>query len=358
MEAGSAEEAEAMVVEALDAMEHKRWRWQQNSADEEAERLYIQNELWWQLRDLVLPPPRKGAEGKRKRFHLFLSYHNAGVKELIAEMNSYLKIGGKRSRGKIKFTTSIDQLEQCECMLLYLNEDTWSSGLESERLGVDVATAMQQCVPVLLAHEMPDPNDVLADANARRASTVLNPRQMMALSSQPSTGMLDQILRKPCEFYTFFDLTPDALLQSGIYDVVAVALKGGAWRQTSRAMMVEKLANFRLHSTQPTQRQLKMLQAHIGEVQYSVPEPAQLPPPEMAARAPLAPAPAPSAGPSDIALAIDSVSTGKGDALATSTDTFGSPMRDLSDRVGKGLMGFLTPASDEGTKEGDDGLAA
>ena len=54
-----------------------------------------------------------------------------------------------------------------------------------------------------------------------------------------------QASRHACEFSCFFSCpegaTPQHLLQCGIYSEIAVALKGGAWRETSMVLLVKAL---------------------------------------------------------------------------------------------------------------------
>jgi hypothetical protein len=58
-------------------------------------------------------------------------------------------------------------------------------------------------------------------------------------------GLGGQADRHACEFNCFFSCpagsTPPHLLQRGVYSQVAVALKGGAWRDTSMALLIKAL---------------------------------------------------------------------------------------------------------------------
>ena len=233
---------------------------------DDAERLYIESEVWWQHREQVVVAPRKGSRLVRARYHLFISPNNAGAKAFIREINEVLAQQKGRSRGVVKFTTNVEELEHCESMLLYLNDVTWTSGSISQKLGVHLATAMKSCVPVILAHEMPDPTDDVTSLKARRASAVTK-AQPSALGMMPNAtfGTLDQFNRKPCDFFNFFNSTPDALLQCGIYHTVAVTLKGGPWRPTACALFIEKIASCKPYTTQPTTRQIKLLEAYIED---------------------------------------------------------------------------------------------
>ena len=57
-------------------------------------------------------------------------------------------------------------------------------------------------------------------------------------------GVGGQEARNGVAFASFFasDVTPVALLKAGIYSTIAVALKGGTWRQASLVMMAQTLA--------------------------------------------------------------------------------------------------------------------
>ncbi len=54
-------------------------------------------------------------------------------------MNEEYLAKSRKPRGRITFTSDPEDMAQCEAMLVYLNDDTWTSGVESERLGVQVA---------------------------------------------------------------------------------------------------------------------------------------------------------------------------------------------------------------------------
>jgi hypothetical protein len=118
---------------------------------------------------------------------------------------------------KIKTTTDINDLPACGHMLVYLTGDTWTGGARSDDFAKEVKEAMDGKVQLLLAHEMP---------------------------GMPGDG---QEARRGVEFSTFFacpnGATPADLLQAGIYAQIAVALKGGAWREASMVMMAEAIGN-------------------------------------------------------------------------------------------------------------------
>lgn len=86
----------------------------------------------------------------------------------------------------------------------------------SRSLAVEVLTAMHLGIRLMLVHEAPG---VCKD---------------------------DAVERAAVEFGTFFETTPELLLRKGVYDQIAIALKGGAWRETSLALVVRAV-----HSNPP-----------------------------------------------------------------------------------------------------------
>ena len=124
---------------------------------------------------------------------------------------SYLGEGTKAQSAKLfaggpplHVTRNSKQLGSCEHMLLYLHEQTWTSGANTRALVQEVKQAMDLGVHILLVHEMPGVN-----SNERHA----------------------------VDFGAFFackdGATPEALLSAGLYHEIAVGLKGGAWRRAS-----------------------------------------------------------------------------------------------------------------------------
>ena len=107
-------------------------------------------------------------------------------------------------------TRELASLDRCEAMLCYLNALTWASGGVSEAFAAEIASAMSRGVPLLLVHEMPGEG---------------------------------QEARNGVPFGTFFasDATPVPLIKAGIYATIAVALKGGAWREASQVLMTQAL---------------------------------------------------------------------------------------------------------------------
>ena len=164
-------------------------------------RTFVQGELS-QLRPCWHEHPRYDC-----RYHAFCSPHNSGASALLGEVS-------KTFARVIKVTTESDSLEACESMIVYLNAQTWTSGATSAAFAADVERAMTLGVHLLLAHEM--------------------------------IGVDGQEARAGCDFHTFFSCargsTPQNLLRKGIYNKIAVPLKGGAWREASMVMMGQALA--------------------------------------------------------------------------------------------------------------------
>ena len=146
---------------------------------------------------LTLPSPRNG-----RQYHVYCSKSNPGAAALMEEV-------AKAQAIEIKSTSS-GGVEECEQMLVYLTAETWTGGERSVRLAAEVKDAMSRGVPLLLAHEMPG---------------------------------VGQEGRHPAEFGAFFKshTTPAELVRAGIYHKVATALKGGAWRAVSTAMVAQAL---------------------------------------------------------------------------------------------------------------------
>ena len=116
-----------------------------------------------------------------------------------------------RANSEVTISNQPRQLCECEAMLVYLNQLTWSSDKASVELGRQIARALAEGIPLLLAHEMP--------------------------------GLSEDDGRHGCEFALFFKpgQTPQALLDAGIYHTVAVPLKHGDYRSMSVALLTRKL---------------------------------------------------------------------------------------------------------------------
>ena len=140
---------------------------------------------------VVLPP----ASSRGYKYHLYVSPRNAGALEFMRDVSAWLgkrqeagegeahrKGGhdlsaklGLRGHGRgpsavgratgstradnaqsgVQFTDNIDELDECEAMLCYLNAQTWTSGAKSVAFSQEIAEAMRRGIAVTLAHEMP-----------------------------------------------------------------------------------------------------------------------------------------------------------------------------------------------------------
>lgn len=187
---------------------------------------YVQGELVGQA--TTLQAPRRG-----RRFHCYVSPHNRGGRELMIELsqandwsvseepidplNQPTAKRGTAAASRLALTQEFAQLRDCDFMLVYLTARTWTSGRVSASFGEEVIEAMDSGVQLLLAHEMP--------------------------------GVGGQEARDGVEFGTFFSCdegaTPDQLLRAGIYEQIAVALKGGAWREASTVMLARTIAAYK-----------------------------------------------------------------------------------------------------------------
>jgi hypothetical protein len=158
-----------------------------------------------ELANKKLPPLRSPSHASG--YHVYCSPGNAGAVELIEEVATKFAM-------QPRVTRSIDDIGICDYMLVYLTALTWTSGEVSAAFGEEVKRAMNAGVKILLAHEM--------------------------------TGCGGQEARHGCEFSQFFacqdGATPGHLLRVGIYNTIAVALKGGEWRNTSMVLLMEALA--------------------------------------------------------------------------------------------------------------------
>ena len=141
-------------------------------------------------------------------FHCYCSPHNPGAFELMKELNEEMP--------ELDVQVTRDTTEgrpHAGCFVVYLTGQTWTGGARSAAFAEEVSAAMEAKMPLLLAHEM------------------------------PGGGGQDE--RHGVEFGTFFSCddgaTPTELLKAGIYNMIAVPLKGGKWREASMVMLAEGL---------------------------------------------------------------------------------------------------------------------
>ena len=159
---------------------------------------YVQSDIT--RKAYILPAPRRG-----RRFHLYCSREVYGSLEVAEEVQAAYRLD-------LRVSQELDDMRDCERMLVYLHKGTWRTGPAREAFTQEVVTALHCGVQLLLAHEM-----LGADAEAR--------------------GGVD--------FATFFDCeqgtTPPQLVRAGVYSQIAVALKGGQHRKVSMALFAKAL---------------------------------------------------------------------------------------------------------------------
>jgi len=214
-------------------------------------RTYLQREIVNE--EIVIPPATKS-------FHIYCSQNNPGALELVREFagtqgltlvfapsirRSSSSVDGRKSRDvrntALHVAQDVDQLRECDAMLVYLTARTWTRAQASNEFGLEVGMAMDETVRLLLTHEM--------------------------------NGVGGQEARYGCEFASFFSCddgaTPTALLQRGIYAKIAVALKGAQWRKTSMVMLAKAFAGSDAVGREDA-RELKRAQAMSRAVQQEL----------------------------------------------------------------------------------------
>jgi len=170
--------------------------------------LYLQGEA--ATGKVVLPKPFKG-----RKFHLFCSEFNAGAKEVAEELrdSSVWVTTGKKISVPLTLTTDVSKLASCDHMLVLLDARTWTSGEDTAKLVEHIHQAMRVGVHLNCVHEFP------------------------AVVGPP---------RHECEFGFMFgdDWTPAHLTggKTNLYKEIALALKGGEWRQPGLVAFASKLA--------------------------------------------------------------------------------------------------------------------
>ena len=186
---------------------------------------------------------------------------------------------GQGRQSIVRATTRLDCLDRCESMLCFLNGKTWTSGITSEVREEHAAACVEQAAPVGLipcvrllscccphcncrrpsspfaAASLPRPLSAARPAADHSALTVCSQALAEDLATAMSRGISltlmhempgigGQAERHGVAFATFFasDATPLPLLKAGIYATIAVALKGGAWREASQVLATQALA--------------------------------------------------------------------------------------------------------------------
>ena len=212
--------------------------------------VYMDGELRQQR--LRMRPPAAG-----KPYHIYISPHNPGAGELIEALHEEFdhahgslpasskerepregtrpgsldrlpvlarsltssltgSLSGSR-QGGVQWTSDEAEMEVAAQMLVYLNGRTWVSWHDDDdAFANEVGRAIRRGIPLLLAHEMP--------------------------------GM-GQDARHGVEFATFFETTPQQLLDADVYSGVAVPLKGAGLRPASLALLAQKLGSAQAEAT-------------------------------------------------------------------------------------------------------------
>ena len=150
---------------------------------------------------------------------------NAAVATTDAALQTTAKLVGLGTLGRprrnnskappLRVISRLEDLPHCDHMLVYLTSRTWTSPKFSTAFAQEVERAMDEEVHLLLLHEMP--------------------------------GMGGQELRFGTDFGNFFSspdgTTPLELIKRGIYQEIALPLKGGAWREASISLVHQRLTS-------------------------------------------------------------------------------------------------------------------
>ena len=172
--------------------------------------LYMQGEV--AFGKITLPSPYGG-----RKYHLFVSPNDDGAAELVVnELNGtdILVKTDQKASPNVLWTSAIDELAQCDHMLLHLDELTWISGAKTAALVDEIHQAMRLGVHIICVHEFP--------------GAVGPPRHA-------------------CEFGLMFndDWTPAHLTggPQNLYKEIAIALKGVEWRKPGLVAFAAKLGS-------------------------------------------------------------------------------------------------------------------
>jgi len=173
-----------------------------------ANELYLEDET--ARIKVSLPPPLNG-----RKHHLFCSEFNAGAVALANELreSNVFVTKGKKASARLSITTAVDELADCDHMLVLLDKRTWTSGADTAKFVEHIHTAMRIGVHITCVHEFP------------------------AVVGLP---------RHACDFALMFgdDWTPAHLTggPTNLYKEVDVALKGAEWRQPGLVAWASTLA--------------------------------------------------------------------------------------------------------------------
>jgi hypothetical protein len=166
----------------------------------------------------IAPPPLTHG----RKFHLYCSPHNAGAETIgieLTELLERLSLGSSRrgaSGPLLKTTLSLEDVDKCEHMLVYLTTKTWTNGKHSTELAREIGKARRKGVHLLLVHELPS----------------------LILDDDVGTD------RGACDFYDLWNegWTPKHLLASSLYNQIALPLKPGEFHKAALAVVLGKLS--------------------------------------------------------------------------------------------------------------------
>jgi hypothetical protein len=136
------------------------------------------------------------------RFHVYCSQHSPGCAELVDELIA------SHGLQHLQVTSRAQDAPLCACFLIYLNRHTWTCS-SSAALAAEVEQLLMSGMKPLLVHEQP------GDGGQRERGGV--------------------------EFASFFETTPQTLIDRRLYSDIAVPLKGGALRPTSLTLLANAL---------------------------------------------------------------------------------------------------------------------
>ena len=183
--------------------------------EKERNHVYVESEPGTQE---IAPPPLTHG----RKFHLYCSPHNAGAEKIGTDLSQLLEqLSPDKSRRDankplLKMTTSLEALDRCEHMLLYLTTKTWTNGKHSTELARELGKARRNGVHLLLVHELPShvlDDDVGTDRGA-------------------------------CDFYDMWNegWTPPYLLATNLYNQIALPLKPNEFHRAALAVVLGKLS--------------------------------------------------------------------------------------------------------------------
>jgi len=170
--------------------------------------LYLQDET--ARVKVSLSPPLSG-----RKHHLFCSEFNAGALSLATELSEsdVFVTKGKKASAALSFTTDVDELADCDHMLILLDKRTWTSGADTAQFVEHIHLAMRVGVHISCVHELP---------------AVVGPH------------------RYACDFALMFndEWTPAHLTggPTNLYKEINLALKGEEWRQPGLVALAATLA--------------------------------------------------------------------------------------------------------------------